>query len=129
MAPLPAEGITSRHGSKGARDTNTAAGRNNSISGAIVSTAGLGVEWITVKEYFKEANDTGVRTRFVEYAGPYQRPLIRPSRAILATAVSVRFLSELAPHSMRQSHAQINPPLPLPIDHGHSLYGAARFTI
>ncbi|HEV8291576.1 MAG TPA: type II secretion system protein [Tepidisphaeraceae bacterium] len=60
---FPPEGITSRHGSKGARDTNTAAGRNNSISGAIVSTAGQSVEWITVKDYFKEATDTGQRTR------------------------------------------------------------------
>jgi len=61
---FPPEGITSRHGgSKGARDTNTAAGRNNAISGAIVSTAGQSVEWITVKDYFKEATDTGQRTR------------------------------------------------------------------
>jgi len=60
---FPPEGITMRHGARGAKDTNTAAGRNNSSAGAIVSTAGMSVEWITVKDYFKEANDTGVRTR------------------------------------------------------------------
>jgi prepilin-type N-terminal cleavage/methylation domain-containing protein len=61
---FPPEGITARHGgSKGAKNTNTAAGRNNSISGAIVSTAGQSVEWITVKDYFREATDTGQRTR------------------------------------------------------------------
>jgi prepilin-type N-terminal cleavage/methylation domain-containing protein len=60
---FPPEGITARHGGKSAKDTNTAAGRANSISGAIVSTAGMSVEWITVKDYFREATDTGVRTR------------------------------------------------------------------
>src|SRR5205085_8247235 len=60
---FPPEGITSRHGSRSARDTNTAGGRQNSIAGAIVSTAGMSVEWITVKDYFKEAADTGIRTR------------------------------------------------------------------
>lgn len=60
---FPPEGISARHGSRSARDMNTAAGRNNSIAGAIVSTAGQSVEWITVKQYFQEANDTGVRTR------------------------------------------------------------------
>ncbi len=51
----PPEGITSRHGSRGTRDTASAAGRTNSKAGAIVSTAGLSVEWITVSDYFKEA--------------------------------------------------------------------------
>jgi prepilin-type N-terminal cleavage/methylation domain-containing protein len=60
---FPPEGITARHGSRSTRDTNTVGGRQNSIAGAIVSTAGLSVEWITVKDYFKEAADTGVRTR------------------------------------------------------------------
>ena len=52
---FPPEGITSRHGSKGARDTSSTAGKLNSISGAIVSTAGMSVEWIIVKDYFNEA--------------------------------------------------------------------------
>ena len=60
---FPREGISSRHGSKGARDMNTVAGQQNGISGAIISTAGMSVEWTTPKEYWKDANDTGVRTR------------------------------------------------------------------
>lgn len=66
---FPPEGITARHGGKAPRDTNTVAGRNNSISGAIVSTAGMSVEWITVKDYFKEAADTGRRTRLWNVPG------------------------------------------------------------
>jgi prepilin-type N-terminal cleavage/methylation domain-containing protein len=60
---FPPEGITSRHGGKGARDTNTVAGRNNATAGAIVSCAGQNVEWITVRDYVKESTDTGQRTR------------------------------------------------------------------
>ncbi|HEV8604971.1 MAG TPA: prepilin-type N-terminal cleavage/methylation domain-containing protein [Tepidisphaeraceae bacterium] len=65
---FPAESITSRHGARGARDTNTAAGKNNSSAGAIVGTTGMSVEWITVKDFLYEANDTvpahiGVKTR------------------------------------------------------------------
>ncbi|HEV8379439.1 MAG TPA: type II secretion system protein [Tepidisphaeraceae bacterium] len=61
---FPPEGITARHGgAKVAKDTNTVAGRANSISGAIVSTAGMSVEWITVKDYVRESTDTGQRTR------------------------------------------------------------------
>ena len=52
---FPPEGITARHGSRGTRDINTVQGRLNSKAGAIVSTAGLSVEWITVTDYFKEA--------------------------------------------------------------------------
>jgi len=59
----PPEGITPRHGQRGARDSNTLAAQQNSAAGAIVSTAGLSVEWITVKEYFKEAPASPVRSR------------------------------------------------------------------
>ncbi len=65
---FPAESITARHGARGARDTNTGPGKNNSSAGAIVGTAGLSVEWITVKNFLYEANDSvpehvGVKTR------------------------------------------------------------------
>jgi len=60
---FPPEGITARHGSRGTRDFNSAAGKLNSHAGAIVSCAGLSVEWITVKEYWDQAQDKGLRTR------------------------------------------------------------------
>jgi len=65
---FPSESITARHGARGARDTNTGPGKNNSSAGAIVGTAGQSVEWITVKDFLYEANDTvpahvGVKTR------------------------------------------------------------------
>jgi len=60
---FPPEGITARHGARGTRDFNSAGGKTNSHAGAIVSCAGLSVEWITVKEYWDEAQDRGVRTR------------------------------------------------------------------
>jgi prepilin-type N-terminal cleavage/methylation domain-containing protein len=61
---FPQEGITPRHGAKGAKDTSTAAGRQ-SKAGAIVGCAGMSVEWITVQEYFKIALDpnTAVKNR------------------------------------------------------------------
>ena len=54
---FPYEGITPRHGSaQTAKDTSTPAGQKSN-NGAIVGCAGLGVEWISVREYFeKEVN-------------------------------------------------------------------------
>jgi len=56
---FPNEGITSRHGSRGLRDTNQGATRTESKAGAVVSTASLSTEWITVKEYYIEVNKAG----------------------------------------------------------------------
>ena len=56
---FPQEGITSRHGSRGARDVNQAGSRTESKAGAIVSTASLSTEWITVKQYFIEVDKAG----------------------------------------------------------------------
>jgi prepilin-type N-terminal cleavage/methylation domain-containing protein len=55
---FPREGVTARHGSRSARDTNSNPGKQNKIAGAIVSTAGMSVEWIIVKEFLYEADDT-----------------------------------------------------------------------
>jgi prepilin-type N-terminal cleavage/methylation domain-containing protein len=49
---FPHEGISPRHGSRSAKDTSTAAGQKSN-AGAIVSTAGMGVEWITVRQYYE----------------------------------------------------------------------------
>jgi prepilin-type N-terminal cleavage/methylation domain-containing protein len=60
---FPQEGITARHGSRGARDTNQQATRQDGKAGAIVSTVGQSVEWITLKAYFEEVFVPGTNTQ------------------------------------------------------------------
>jgi prepilin-type N-terminal cleavage/methylation domain-containing protein len=61
---FPYEGLSARHGSRSARNTDTAAGMQNSIAGGIVTTAGMNVEWISVRDFMKESPRTPtVRTR------------------------------------------------------------------
>ena len=53
---FPHEGISPRHGMRSAKDTSTTAGKNSN-AGAIISCAGMSVEWITVKDYYRIADD------------------------------------------------------------------------